>query len=499
MRRVRKGPRGQSRIRRLEDNNAFVTFKKPFSALSNVLIRKGGRMKNLIILLAGVTISLEFAQAEGAHREISITQQLQPETVTFTSGRSGWKLQVPGNHPLATVAYADNLIFVGGGYGSYEFYAFEATTGKLAWMYKTGDDGPTAAVVKNGYVVFNTESCIIYVLKAKTGEKVWEKRLGDPLMSQPAVDDEHVYMAYPGNDGHHHLTCLTLQDGKEIWDVKIAGDLISAPIIADGSVYCTCLDGTIYRHTTKTGSLVWSQKKHATCAPAIYDGRIFVSLREEEKVNEDSVKRYEGVATLSDEDGNQEQNELWAKREALYLVYGRSTANSALQEELDASVGFGSVPGTAKIDQAKTNIGQGSVVGCWAFQGSRPVVRDGFAFNAMGNSIQAIDTKTGREKWSNTLDNMNTEGIGGRILSPPAYANNKLFIGSGSGDVFCLSEKDGTVLWMENAGGPISFQPAVAKGMVFVSCDNGMLYGVDTGDKNDDGWYMWGGNEKHNK
>ncbi len=456
-------------------------------------------MKTRIISLVSIAFCIGFTQIEGGHREASIAPQLHPETITFKSGRTGWKVQIPGNRPLATVAYTDDLIFVGGGYGSYEFYAFRAATGKLAWMYKTGDDGPTAAVVKNGYVVFNTESCIIYVLKAKTGEKVWEKWLGDPLMSQPAVDDRHVYMAYPGKDGHHRLACMALKDGKEIWDTQIAGDLISAPIVDHGSVYITCFDGTIYRYNAQTGGLIWSQKKNATCAPTIYEGKIFVSLREEVKVADDSVKQYEGITTLNMEDGKQEQDNLWAKREAPYLVYGRVTANVGLQEELDASVGFGSVPGSAKIDQARSNVGQGSVVGCWAFQGSRPVVRDRYSFNAMGNEIQALDTKTGKEKWSNTYDDLDEEGVGGRIFSPPSYANNKLFLGSGSGNVFCLSVKDGKVLWREKVDGPISFQPAVAKGMVFVSCDNGTLYGINTGDRNDDGWYMWGGNAEHNQ
>ena len=165
---------------------------------------------------------------------------------------------------MATVAYEDGLIFVGGGYGSYEFYAIEAKTGKVKWVFNAGDDGPTAAVVKNGYVVFNTESCIIYVLKSKTGEKVWEKWLGDPLMSQPAIDNENVYMAYPGNDGHHHLACMKLKDGSSVWDVSIAGDLISAPIIDKKSVYITCFDGTVFRYNAKNGKLVWSQKKQAT-------------------------------------------------------------------------------------------------------------------------------------------------------------------------------------------------------------------------------------------
>ncbi len=201
-------------------------------------------MLDRIIALSLIFITFGFSQINAEQQQskpqTSVVQsprspgtgeKIEPEKMRFSSGHSGWKLTIPGNRPLATVAYEDGLIFVGGGYGSYEFYAIEARTGKIAWMFKAGDDGPTAAVVRRGYVVFNTESCIIYVLKSKTGEKVWEKWLGDPLMSQPAADDENVYMAYPGNDGSHHLACMKLASGKEVWDVKIAGDLISAPII----------------------------------------------------------------------------------------------------------------------------------------------------------------------------------------------------------------------------------------------------------------------------
>jgi len=425
-------------------------------------------------------------------------KDLRPQPVKFKSGRSGWKVQIPGNRPLATVAYEDGLIFIGGGYGSYEFYALEAKTGKLAWMFKTGDDGPTAAVVRKGYVVFNTESCIIYVLKAKTGEKIWEKWLGDPLMSQPAIDDKYVYMAYPGGDGHHHLACMTLEKGKEVWDVRIAGDLISAPIIYNGSVYITCFDGTVYRYNKQDGELIWSEKKYATCAPTISDEQIFVSLRQEKKDGDD-VKQYEGMATLNLKDGKQQQDELWSKREAPYLAYGRASAKTNAQAELDASVGFGSAPSAAKLDQAKENIGMYSVAGCWAYQGSRPVIKNGYSYNAMGNEIQALDIDSGKQKWSKKYDDISEEGIGGRVFSPPSYANAKLFLGSGSGEIFCLREKDGKVLWQEKIDASISFQPAVANGMVFVSCDNGMLYGINTGDTKDDGWYMWGGNSEHNK
>ena len=423
---------------------------------------------------------------------------LAPKPMKFNSGRTGWRLQIPGNRPLATVAYEDGLIFVGGGYGSYEFYAIEAKTGKVVWTFKTGDDGPTAAVVKRGYVVFNTESCIIYVLNARTGKKVWEKWLGDPLMSQPAADDKNVYMAYPGNDGYHRLACMKLEDGTAIWDVRINGDLVSAPIIDKGSVYITCFDGTMYRYNTKDGKLLWSQQKKATCAPTVYNNRIFVSLREEVKTDKDSIKQYEGIATFENVHGNQEQSELWARREAGYLVYGRASAKTGAQQELDASVGFGSAPGSAKLDQAKENIGQYSVVGCWAYQGSRPVVKGNYAYNAMGDEIQCLDINSGKKVWSNKYKSTE-EGIGGRMFSPPSYANGKLFLGSGNGEVYCIKVKNGKTLWKEKVDGSISFQPSVAQGMVFVSCDNGFLYGINTNDAKDDGWNMWGGNSEHSK
>jgi len=36
-------------------------------------------------------------------------------------GKSGWVLRLPGGRPIATPAYADGMLFVGGGYGSHEF------------------------------------------------------------------------------------------------------------------------------------------------------------------------------------------------------------------------------------------------------------------------------------------------------------------------------------------------------------------------------------------
>ena len=108
------------------------------------------------------------------------------KAVSFATedGKTGWVLRLPGNHPIATPAYDNGMLFVGGGYGSHEFYAVDSDTGKIIWKVQTGDDGPTAAVVYDGAVAFNTESCTLVVVDEKTGRLLWQEWLGDPLMSQ---------------------------------------------------------------------------------------------------------------------------------------------------------------------------------------------------------------------------------------------------------------------------------------------------------------------------
>lgn len=56
---------------------------------------------------------------------------INPENITLPGGHKAWKITIPGNRPLATIAYENGLVFLGGGFGSYEFYALNAETGKL--------------------------------------------------------------------------------------------------------------------------------------------------------------------------------------------------------------------------------------------------------------------------------------------------------------------------------------------------------------------------------
>src|SRR4051812_497130 len=173
------------------------------------------------------------------------------------SGLRGWKVTIPGSRPLATPAVVDGRAYLGGGFGSYDFYALDADTGRVLWQYQTEDDGPTAAVVADGCVVFNTESCELEVLSTE-GRRLWKKWLGDPLLSTPAIDDGRVYMAYPESKGdhQHYLACFRLDSGDELWRAPIPGEIITAPVLDGGRVYLATLGGTLLCFERSRGTLL---------------------------------------------------------------------------------------------------------------------------------------------------------------------------------------------------------------------------------------------------
>ena len=453
-----------------------------------------------------------------------------PEPAPFTTkdGKmKGWKVVIPGNRPLATPAVVDGKVFVGGGFGSHEFYALDALTGKVVWRHQTNDDGPTAAVVSDDFVAFNTESCEIEIL-ALDGKPVWKKWLGDPLMSMPAISASKVYMAYPDSKGDHkhYLACFNLKTGQELWKKEIAGEIITAPVVANEKVYLATLEGTLYCFGQHDGELVWQEKKNATSSPVVWNNQCYFSRREETTVSKNGKtekQQNEQVAARGITAKGQVKDLKETAREADYLDYANRASSSVKNEKQnqDGQVGFaqaspiaggglglgglGGAPmgkGDAKIAQAMDNLGQASVHGVWSYQGSKPFVYKGRIYSAMGDTLKCVDAKTEKILWKKTLRSPKEKDpknpLLNSVLTPPALVNDKVFLGTTFGDVYCLAAETGELLWNAAIGEPIVFQPAVAKGRIYLSTNIGHLYCIETGDTKDDEWLMWGANAGHN-
>lgn len=427
-------------------------------------------------------------------------RELQPASFTTPDGKRGWVVALPAGLAIATPAYADGLLFVGGGYGSHAFYAFDAATGETRWTLATDDDGPTAAVVEDGCVAFNTESCTIYVAEATTGRLLWKEWLGDPLMSQPAIWEGRVYIAYPGGQRGaskpgHHLLCAELRTGKHLWEADITADVLSAPVVDDAQLHFTCHDGTSFVLDARTGREIARHQDDGTSAPVIMDGR---AIRTRRSVV--AGRTMEGLmfGAADDHFGGAQ---VLKSAPAEYLERGKGggvkLANGAALA-MDEAVGFsGGAPAAGQLDKAAQHVGFDTVAGGWSYQGSRAAAWRGSVFNAQGRTL-ACSVNVQASPWT-----LSASGAGvtdeTQVFAPPAVGGDTLFVCSAAGHLLSLAQKNGAVGFHYTIRQPTMFQPALAKGRMYVGTANGLLVCLETGNPEADGWYAWGGNARHNK
>lgn len=417
-------------------------------------------------------------------------------------GRKGWRVRVPGRHPLATPAVAGNRVFLGGGFGSYDFYAFDADTGAVRWQYQTNDDGPTAAIIVEDRVVFNTESCELEVLTLD-GTPVWKKWLGDPLLSIPAAQNGRVFIAFPGSDRHHVLGCFDLAGGNEIWRQPISGEIITSPVLADDHVYLTCLDGTLFAFQQRDGAPLWTEAMNASSSPAVWRQKCYFSQRQQMPGTQaDAPEQMEQLATKAAAAGTPTFSYSETLSKADYLNYTKRSKHSTyyrMHGTHDAGVGFAFSKGGAKTYQSRDNLGTDHVFGIWAYQGSKPFLSRGRMFSGMGDTVHCVNPDTKETFWKKRFrDAPQEEELLDSMLTPPALVNGKVFFGTTDGRVLCLDAENGETLWSAEIGEPVVFQLAVSQGRVYVPTASGSLFALETGDPKDDGWEMWGATPAHN-
>jgi hypothetical protein len=58
-------------------------------------------------------------------------------------------------------------------------------------------------------------------------------------------------------------------------------------------------------------------------------------------------------------------------------------------------------------------------------------------------------------------------------------ADGRVFVGTYSGNLYALNADTGETLWKFPAGGPILHSPAVAEGVVFFGCEDGLVRALD--------------------
>lgn len=205
-------------------------------------------MKYVTYICAAALLCLGIHLAEAQQKGLStrpaeMDNTLCAESMQFTSGRTGWKLQIPGNRPLATVAYEDGLIFVGGGFGSYEFYAIDEVYNQL----RLNDINHTNLKICATHLGYNvgpdgkTHHCIDYIglLKNLFGFKLVMP--GDPSQT------DHVVRYVLNQKGNYviglcrtKMPIIKTQDNRNFFDENYVFEYGTCDLVREGKD-CTIL------------------------------------------------------------------------------------------------------------------------------------------------------------------------------------------------------------------------------------------------------------------
>ena len=504
----------------------FVFFA--FSKLKSNPQKNSGNQN--VALLTGIEIEkenkaedfLEFALAMNAAQQPKPPTQFRPGHVSektiselVTKTANGFEIDLPGNYNIPTPAIYKGKIFVSGGFGSKQYYVFDAKTGEKIWAVDLDDDGPSSGVIEDDIVVFNTESCTVFAVDAKSGRHIWSYWLGDPLMSTPTISNGKVFTSYPAhfpgyaltdksvNDSiaeklvqhipTHVLISIDLYSGEILWQKWIDGDVMSAPVANGDELFVTTFPGTLYKFQQENGEILSAKKMRATSAPVIQEDEVFVSRRADSEGEAVS----ESIANLDKK--NAQTKGTYMKKPAPYLD-GEVQDKSKLKGEsmdLDAGNGFsGGAPASSGWFRASMNIGQSNVSSLQSFQGSRILNYKDNNYATMGDELICTNPKDGSVVWKADIKG-DLKDVGGFLGTPPITVGGHIIIANHHGDVIIFDYLTGKEIQKYETSEPIRYQPVVEDGWIYISTATGKLIAIDTKNPDLTGWPMWGANAAH--
>ncbi len=439
--------------------------------------------------------------------------KLASSSIKRSKGR--FEVRLPSGAPITTPTVYRKMVMVSGGFRSKQFYALRVETGEPVWGLQLDDDGPSTAACAERICVWNTESCTIFAVEAKTGKLLWSWWLGDPLMSAPTIDGGRVFTAYPAHaasqgssskgakvrppGASHALVALDLKTGALLWQRWIDSDVMSAPVAVEGALYVASQAGTLYKLDQVTGKILAAKARRATSAPVIDASGVHYTRRLDDPADADVVE--EGIVSERPQTDDSDSGSYMGgggyvthKKAAPYLSpkvqkkssYGKQSFSD------DAANGFGAgAPAAANASKAARNIGQSSVSSLQAFQGSRILRFGALSVSTMGDEVVGLDAATGKKSWSFKLAG-DAKAAGGFLAAPPAAAGNRIIIGTLAGKIETVEPKSGVRKKAYDARHPIRSQPVIHDGWIYVGTTDGWLIAIDTGDTSLTGWSTWG-------
>jgi len=161
---------------------------------------------------------------------------------------------------------------------------------KQAFFAYNPQEFATAALSPDGETVYVGSSAkVLYAMRYRSGEVLWQKQLRGGLASEPLYVPAGEATTEPlllVGDDDGSLTALAPATGEVRWTAQLSGPIRTQPTVAGGLVYTTTTAGRVYGHKLVTGKWVWQYERETPDGFAIrggsgalvHGGRVYVGF-----------------------------------------------------------------------------------------------------------------------------------------------------------------------------------------------------------------------------
>jgi len=332
--------------------------------------------------------------------------------------------------PIRSTAVASSIsVFFGSSDG--KLYALDKSTGKTKWAFNSGFSIESSPALDKGKIFFSNNKQTLFALDATTGRKIWKCDFGgnknydwafDYYYSSPTIKNDFIVIG--AKDGYVYK--INEANGQIVWKFQTENIVRSTPAIDDNTVYFGDVDGILFAVDFTTGREKW---KFLTVGHGLknedfgFDRRGIISSP---SIKDDKV--FVGC------------------RDGLFYAVNKKTGKEIWRVDHEVS---------------------------WVI--SSLAVKDTIVVTGTsdGRFVQAVSSNSGHPIWKTRTSNI--------VWSSPVICNDKVYIGSGEGVLYCLDLYTGQIINRFQTSGSIFSSPVISDSLLFFGSDDGKFYALKNG------------------
>jgi outer membrane protein assembly factor BamB len=223
-----------------KDQVILVCYHQPASYLLSLDARTGN-VRWKVDAPSGVTsYSTPLVVEAGGKTEIVVNSSAGVAGHDAATGQRVWHFEEANRFPVPTPSTDGTVVYMSRGYRSSPFMAIrpggtgDVATSHVPWRVSSGAPYISSLVYYDGLIYMTGDVGVLTVTDAKTGERVYQERIGGVYTASPVAGDGKVYLV--SEDGETVVVAAG-RTPKVLGRNKLNARQLASPAIAGGRLF----------------------------------------------------------------------------------------------------------------------------------------------------------------------------------------------------------------------------------------------------------------------